>query len=94
MAAFQAFFYVVPALMIALAIFALTGIARRAQDVSRAWNSGFTSQARCLRAYTTTSGGGDSSVRTTLHHVYEFTAQTTARDPLRRGERSGDDRGG
>ncbi|CAM5629182.1 hypothetical protein SVIOM74S_04635 [Streptomyces violarus] len=35
MAAFQAFFYVVPALMIALAIFALTGIARRAQDVKQ-----------------------------------------------------------
>ncbi|GAA2422154.1 DUF3592 domain-containing protein [Streptomyces coeruleofuscus] len=72
MAAFQAFFYVVPALMIALAVFALTGIARRAQDVSRAWSSGYTSQARCLRAYTTTSGGGDTGVRTTLHHVYEF----------------------
>ena len=72
MAVFEAFFYVVPALMIALAVFALTKVARRAQDVSRAWGSGFTSQGRCLRAYATTSGGGDTMVRTTLHHVYEF----------------------
>ncbi|MGI5375702.1 DUF3592 domain-containing protein [Streptomyces sp. CA-251387] len=76
MVAFEAFFYLVPALMIALAIFALTRIVGRAQDMRRAWNSGFTAEARCLRAYTTVSGGrGDTSVSTTLHHVYEFMAR-------------------
>jgi len=68
----EAFFYVVPLLMIGIVSFAAYTVIRRARDVSRAWNSGLTAEARCLRAYTTTSGGGERSVRTTLHHVYEF----------------------
>ncbi|CAM5671229.1 hypothetical protein SALBM311S_06046 [Streptomyces alboniger] len=44
----------------------------RATRISSAWNSGLTAEARCLRTYTTTSGGGETSVHTTLHHVYEF----------------------
>ncbi|MGW3662794.1 hypothetical protein [Streptomyces sp. NPDC005141] len=41
-----------------------------------AWSSGLTAEARCLRSYTTVSGGGnDTSVTTTLHHVYEFTTR-------------------
>lgn len=47
---------------------------RRSLELRRAWNSGLTAEARCLRSYTTVSGGGnDTSVHTTLHHVYEFT---------------------
>jgi hypothetical protein len=69
---FAAFFFIVPALIIAGAVFGVVKVVGRAQEVRRAWNSGFTAEARCLRAYTTTSGGGDSAVRTTLHHVYEF----------------------
>jgi hypothetical protein len=72
MEAFEALFYVVPLLMIALVAFVAFTVVRRAREVSSAWNSGFTAEARCLRTYTTTSGGGDSSVSTTLHHVYEF----------------------
>jgi hypothetical protein len=68
----EAFFYVAPLLIIGIVAFGAFTVIRRARDVSRAWNSGLTAQARCLRAYTTTSGGGDSRVRTTLHHVYEF----------------------
>jgi hypothetical protein len=68
----EAFFYVVPLLMIGLVSFAAFTVIRRARDVSSAWNSGLTAEARCLRTYTTTSGGGDTSVSTTLHHVYEF----------------------
>ncbi|MDQ1045852.1 DUF3592 domain-containing protein [Streptomyces sp. V4I2] len=68
----EAFFYVVPLLMIGILGFAAFTVVRRAREVSSAWNSGLTAEARCLRVYTTTSGGGDSSVRTTLHHVYEF----------------------
>jgi hypothetical protein len=72
MEAFAAFFYVVPLLIIGIVSFAAFTVIRRARDVSSAWSSGLTAEARCLRTYTTTSGGGDSSVHTTLHHVYEF----------------------
>ncbi|MEV2215431.1 DUF3592 domain-containing protein [Streptomyces sp. NPDC050997] len=68
----EAFFYAVPLLMIGIVSFAAYATIRRARDVSSAWNSGLTAEARCLRAYTTTSGGRETSVRTTLHHVYEF----------------------
>ena len=68
-------FYIVPALMIAVASCAVVVVIRRSVRVSRAWSGGLTAEARCLRTYTTTSGGGDSSVRTTLHHVYEFTTR-------------------
>ena len=69
-------FYAVPGLIMAGTVFVAVRVIRRALQLRRAWNSGLTAEARCLRTYTTTSGGsGDSSVRTTLHHVYEFTAR-------------------
>ncbi|KAB1142694.1 hypothetical protein F7R91_28280 [Streptomyces luteolifulvus] len=69
-------FYVVPSLMIAIAVFAAYRVVRRWLQIRGAWNSGLTAEGRCLRAYTTTHGGSNnSSVRTTLHHVYEFTAR-------------------
>ncbi|MER6380815.1 DUF3592 domain-containing protein [Streptomyces sp. NPDC001250] len=71
----ELFFYLVPGLMIAMAVFALVGILGRTREMRRAWSSGLTAEARCLRTYTTTSGGGETSVRTTLHHVYEFTTR-------------------
>ncbi|MFF5366489.1 DUF3592 domain-containing protein [Streptomyces sp. NPDC013187] len=71
----ETLFYLVPTLMIAVASCAVVVVIRRSVRVGRAWNSGLTAEARCLRTYTTTSGGGDSSVRTTLHHVYEFTTR-------------------
>src|SRR4051794_9129742 len=70
------FFYVVPSLMIALVLLGAARVIRRSLDLRRAWASGLVAEARCLRTYTTTSGGsGDSSVSTTLHHVYEFTTR-------------------
>ena len=71
----ELFFYIVPTLMIGIAVFAVTRILGRSRQISSAWSSGLTAEARCLRSYTTTSGGGDSSVRTTLHHVYEFSTR-------------------
>ncbi|MDH6626640.1 hypothetical protein M2271_004457 [Streptomyces sp. LBL] len=68
----EAFFYVVPLLMIGLVSYAAVTVTRRARDISSAWSSGLTAQARCLRTYTTTSGGGETAVSTVLHHVYEF----------------------
>ena len=69
-------FYIVPALMITGAVFALLRTMRRSREVRSAWNGGLTAEARCLRTYTTTSGGGgETSVSTTLHHVYEFTTR-------------------
>jgi hypothetical protein len=68
----EALFYVVPTLMIACAVSALVAITRRAREMRGAWDGGETAEARCLRTYTTTSGGGDTSVSTTVHHVYEF----------------------
>ncbi|WP_258314743.1 DUF3592 domain-containing protein [Streptomyces sp. Act143] len=72
----ETFFYLVPGLILALVLFGAYRVLRRAIQIRRAWNSGLTAEARCLRMYTTTHGGsGDTSVRTTLHHVYEFTAR-------------------
>jgi hypothetical protein len=69
-------FYLVPGLIMAVTLFAAYRVVRRWLQIRSAWNSGLTAEARCLRAYTTVSGGqGDTSVRTTLHHVYEFTAR-------------------
>ncbi|MFE6172441.1 hypothetical protein [Streptomyces sp. NPDC056464] len=70
------FFYFVPGLIMAGALFMAYRVVRRSLQIRSAWNSGLTAQARCLRSYTTVSGGhGDTSVHTTLHHVYEFTAR-------------------
>ncbi|GHI07450.1 hypothetical protein AQI88_20320 [Streptomyces cellostaticus] len=71
----EAFFYIVPAIMIAIVLFAACNVLGRSHEISRAWESGLTAEARCLNAYTTTSGGGQTSVSTTLHHVYEFTTR-------------------
>ncbi|MDX2543794.1 DUF3592 domain-containing protein [Streptomyces sp. WI04-05B] len=69
-------FYGVPTLMITVVVAVAVFVIRRALRTRRAWNSGLTAEARCLRTYTTTSGGsGDSSVHSTLHHVYEFVAR-------------------
>ncbi|MEU8788993.1 DUF3592 domain-containing protein [Streptomyces sp. NPDC048643] len=70
------FFYAVPVLIIAVALLMAVKVVRRSLELRSAWNSGLTAEARCLRFYTTTSGGsGDSSVTTTRHHVYEFTTR-------------------
>lgn len=69
----ELFFYAIPVLMIAGCGFAAYLLLRRARRLSRTWAHGLTAEARCLRMFTTTSGGGgDTSVRTTVHHVYEF----------------------
>lgn len=69
-------FYAGPTFIIAIAVLMAAFVIRRVLRMRRAWNSGLTAEARCLRTYTTTSGGsGDSSVHTTLHHVYEFVAR-------------------
>ncbi|WP_225822824.1 DUF3592 domain-containing protein [Streptomyces naphthomycinicus] len=72
----ELFFYAVPGLMLAGFVFAAYLLVRRARRISRTWAHGLTAEARCLRTYTTTSGGGgNTSVSTTLHHVYEFTTR-------------------
>jgi hypothetical protein len=68
----EALFYVIPLLMITLVVFGAVAVVRRSRRVSSAWNSGLTAEGRCLRTYTTTSGGGETMVSTSLHHVYEF----------------------
>ncbi|BCL20707.1 DUF3592 domain-containing protein [Streptomyces tuirus] len=68
-------FYVVPGLIMVLALFMAHRVVRRWLQIRGAWNSGLTAEGRCLRTFTTVGGGhGDTSVRTTLHHVYEFIA--------------------
>lgn len=72
----EALFYIAPLLIIAIVALGATGVIRRSRQVDSAWSSGLTAEARCLRTYTTTSGGaGDTMVSTTLHHVYEFTTR-------------------
>ncbi|MEV6834254.1 DUF3592 domain-containing protein [Streptomyces sp. NPDC051133] len=69
-------FYTVPILMIGGLGFAAFLLVRRARRIGRTWSQGLTAEGRCLRMFTTTSGGGgDASVRTSVHHVYEFTTQ-------------------
>ncbi|WP_338058125.1 hypothetical protein [Streptomyces cavernae] len=72
----DALFYVVPALITAVTLFIASRVVRRWLQLRGAWNSGLTAEARCLRMFTTTRGGSnDTSVSTTLHHVYEFTTR-------------------
>lgn len=72
----DAIFYAAPGLIMAVALLAACRVVRRSLQLSSAWNSGLTAEARCLRMFTTTHGGAnDTSVRTRLHHVYEFTAR-------------------
>lgn len=68
-------FYAVPGLVMAVALFGAYRVVRRWLQLRGAWNSGLTAEARCLRMFTTTHGGGESRVRTVIHHVYEFTAR-------------------
>ena len=69
-------FYLVPGLILALVLFGGYRVVRRSLQINSAWSSGLTAEARCLRMFTTTHGGsGDTSMSTTLHHVYEFTAR-------------------
>ncbi len=70
------FFYLVPSLILAVVLYIAFRVLRRSLQIRGAWNSGLTAEGRCLRMFTTTHGGsGDTSVSTTLHHVYEFTAR-------------------
>jgi hypothetical protein len=69
-------FYVAPGLITALAVLMAVKVVRRSMDLRRAWNSGLTAEARCLRMYTTTRRHRDGAgVSTRLHHVYEFTTR-------------------
>lgn len=69
-------FYLVPSLILAVVLFGAYRVVRRSLQIRGAWNSGLTAEGRCLRMFTTAHGGGrDTSVHTTLHHVYEFTAR-------------------
>ncbi|GAB2953074.1 hypothetical protein GCM10023080_009600 [Streptomyces pseudoechinosporeus] len=69
-------FYLAPSLILAVVLFGAYRVVRRSLQIRSAWNSGLTAEGRCLRMFTTTRGGsGDTSVSTTLHHVYEFTAR-------------------
>ncbi|MGW1163742.1 hypothetical protein ACWD5Q_25035 [Streptomyces sp. NPDC002513] len=70
------FFYAVPGLIAAVALAKAAMVIRGSLQLRSNWNSGLTAEARCLRTYTTTSGGrGDTPVTTTLRHVYEFTTR-------------------
>ncbi|MGV9341578.1 DUF3592 domain-containing protein [Streptomyces sp. NPDC003688] len=67
--------YVIPSIMIALCVFLAAKLVRRSRRISRTWAHGLTAEGRCLHTYTTTGGGRDTSIHTTLHHVYEFTTR-------------------
>ena len=76
----DAMLYVVPVLIMAAAGALGYRVVYRGLQIRSAWNSGTTAEGRCLKAYTTVHGGrNDTSVRTTLHHVYEFTTRDGSR---------------
>ncbi|UUU22407.1 hypothetical protein [Streptomyces sp. DSM 40750] len=68
------FFYIIPVIMMTVIAFWGYRVLRRWLQIRSAWNSGLTAEARCLKAFTTVSKsmGEHSSVRSTIHHVYEF----------------------
>ncbi|MFI0541886.1 hypothetical protein ACH3VS_23685 [Streptomyces sp. WSLK1-3] len=70
-----AFFYVIPCLIMAVALSGAYLMVRRWLRMRRAWTSDLTAEARCLRVFSVAHGGGDSRVRTSLRHVYEFRAR-------------------
>ncbi|KUN83127.1 hypothetical protein AQJ66_19730 [Streptomyces bungoensis] len=73
---FELLFYAVPTLMIAGFGYGAFALVRRARRIGRTWSHGLTAEGRCLRMFTTTSGGGgDTAVSTRVHHVYEFTTR-------------------
>ena len=65
-------FYAIPGLIMAVALSGAYLVVRRWLRLRSAWRSGLTAEARCLRVYPVTHGGGDTRVRTSLCHVYEF----------------------
>lgn len=71
------FFYLIPTVMMAFIGFMAYRLLTRWLRVRKAWSSGLTAEARCLRTFTTVSdsGGGHGRVSTTIHHVYEFTTR-------------------
>ncbi|MFD8723658.1 DUF3592 domain-containing protein [Streptomyces sp. NPDC059629] len=68
----EAVFYILPGIFVVVGVFGVVKTLRRSSRISRTWRHGRTAEARCLRSYTTTSGGGETPVTTTLRHVYEF----------------------
>ncbi|MEV3861343.1 DUF3592 domain-containing protein [Streptomyces sp. NPDC050095] len=66
-------FFLVPLIIACGAVGMGVVVVRRSLQLRAAWNSGLTAEARCLRAYTHTSGGEHPT--TTQHHVYEFTTR-------------------
>ncbi|MEU6194911.1 DUF3592 domain-containing protein [Streptomyces sp. NPDC047061] len=84
----EVFFYALPGILVVFGVLGLVRTLKRSSEISRAWRHGRTAEARCLRSYATTSGGGgDTSVTTTLHHVFEFT--TAEGRTVRIDERNG-----
>ncbi|GHF25348.1 hypothetical protein E5082_26010 [Streptomyces griseoluteus] len=71
----DALLYLVPGVITAGCVFGAVQVIRRALRTSRMWAHGLTAVARCLNTYTKTSGGNDTAVSSTLHHVYEFTTR-------------------
>ncbi|MEV5608460.1 DUF3592 domain-containing protein [Streptomyces sp. NPDC052225] len=64
-------FYVIPGIIAAVALAIGYRVLGRAFQLRAAWRSGLTAEARCLRTYTSVSGGERPT--TTQHHVFEFT---------------------
>ncbi|MET8075783.1 hypothetical protein [Streptomyces sp. NPDC005303] len=71
----DAIFYLIPCLIMAVTLSGAYVMVRRWLRMRRAWTSGLTAEARCLRVYAVAHGGGDSRVHTSLRHVYEFRAR-------------------
>ncbi|MFF1761988.1 DUF3592 domain-containing protein [Streptomyces sp. NPDC058266] len=68
----QVLFLIAPVFIASVAISMAVAMTRRSMQVRRAWASGLTAQARCLRAFASTSRDSDGHRSTTQHHVYEF----------------------
>ncbi|MFG1670702.1 DUF3592 domain-containing protein [Streptomyces sp. Y7] len=67
----EALFFVLPVGILAYGVYTMGTLIRRAREVRAAWNSGLTAEARCVRMFVKRH----SEDRSTLHHIYEFTAR-------------------
>ncbi|WP_353942768.1 DUF3592 domain-containing protein [Streptomyces sp. HUAS MG91] len=67
------FFVGLAVIMAAFVVTICVALLRRALRIRRAWHGGRTSEARCLRVFTTTTGG--DSPTTHRSRVYEFTTR-------------------
>ncbi|MET7613595.1 DUF3592 domain-containing protein [Streptomyces seoulensis] len=74
----EALLYLAPGLIATGCVLGVVQVIRRALRTSKLWAHGQVAEGRCLNTYMKSSGN-DAAVRSTLHHVYEYTTREGGR---------------